>query len=79
MPGTYWHHDDFLFEVQYPPTNEESKEPPVKAGDELLERFLRRLRRTGFNLTLSASVSRPKLCVNRFGKTFWANLSPPSS
>lgn len=44
MPGTYWHHDDFLFEVQFQPTGEESKESH-KAGDELLERFLRRLRR----------------------------------
>lgn len=44
MPGTYWHHDDFLFETQYPPTGKESKESH-KAGDELLERFLRRLRK----------------------------------
>ncbi len=47
MPGTYWHHDDFLFEVRYQPTGEQSKESH-KAADELLERFLRRLRRTGF-------------------------------
>ena len=77
MPGTYWHNDDFLFELQFPPTGEKPNDS--RAADELLERFLRRLRRTGFNLTLSVSVSRPKLCVNRFGKTFWANLSPPSS
>ena len=47
MPGTYWHNDDFLFEIQFPTTGEESMESR-KAADEFLERFLRRLRRTGF-------------------------------
>jgi hypothetical protein len=36
-----WHHDDFLFETQFPTTGQ-AKNPT--AGNELLERFLRRLR-----------------------------------
>ena len=43
MPGTHWHHDDFLFESQFP-TTEQAKNPT--AGNELLERFLQRFRRT---------------------------------
>jgi len=43
MPGSCWHHDDFLFETQFPMT-EQPTETPVRAGDELLERFLRRRR-----------------------------------
>jgi len=93
MPGSYWHHDDFLFEVQYPPTNEELKESPVKAGDELLERFSRRLirLRTSFPLP-QPQPSQPQpgvvgICISpeivRAFQSVWkdlqARLSPPSS
>jgi hypothetical protein len=44
MRNACWHHDDFLFETQFP-TIEEPKESPITAGDELLKRCLRRLRR----------------------------------
>jgi hypothetical protein len=66
MPGTYWHHDDFLFEVQYPPTNEESMEPR-KAGDEFLERCLRRLRRTGFTRPQAKPQLQPQPAVVGIG------------
>ncbi|MGA9480993.1 MAG: hypothetical protein WBV48_03620, partial [Candidatus Acidiferrales bacterium] len=42
MPSAYWHHDDFLFEKQFPTI--EPKESPVTAGDELLARFRRKIR-----------------------------------
>jgi hypothetical protein len=42
MPGTYWHNDDFLFEIRFPTTGEKPKDS--RAADELLERFLRRRR-----------------------------------
>jgi hypothetical protein len=42
MRGTYWHNDDFLFELQFPPTDEKPKDS--RAADEFLERFLRRRR-----------------------------------
>jgi hypothetical protein len=42
MAGAYWHNDDFLFELQFPPTGEKPKDS--RAADELLERFLRRRR-----------------------------------
>ena len=42
MPSTCWHHDDFLFEKQFP-TTEQPKESLLTAGDELLQRFLRKL------------------------------------
>jgi hypothetical protein len=38
----YWHNDDFLFEIRFPPTGEKPK--GSRAADELLERFLRRRR-----------------------------------
>jgi hypothetical protein len=40
-----WHHDDFLFETQFP-TTDQPKESPVTDGDGFLKRILRRLRRT---------------------------------
>lgn len=40
-----WHHDDFLFETQFP-TTDQPKESPVTGSDELLARFLQRLRLT---------------------------------
>ena len=75
MPAFHAHDDDFLFQIQYSPADKEPKESPKSPADEMLERFSRRLRRTGFNLTLSASYP-PKLCVNRFGKSFWRSISP---
>jgi hypothetical protein len=45
MAAAYWHHDDFLFEKQFP-TTKEPTESPITAGDELLKRCLQRLRRT---------------------------------
>jgi hypothetical protein len=45
MSAFHAHDDDFLFQIKYPPTNEEPKESrKSSAADELLERFLRRLR-----------------------------------
>jgi hypothetical protein len=43
MPALHAHDDDFLFEVQFP-TYEQAKESPLTAGNELLQRFLRKLR-----------------------------------
>lgn len=43
MRSACWHHDDFLFEKQFPAA-EHSKEFPLTAGDELLARFLRKIR-----------------------------------
>jgi hypothetical protein len=51
MHTACWHHDDFLFDKQFP-TTEQPKESPITAGDELLERFSRRLVRLRTSFTL---------------------------
>jgi hypothetical protein len=89
MPGTYWHHDDFLFETQFP-TGGLKDSPNSSAADELLERFLQRLRRTGFarpqpqprpqpavvDISISPEIVRAFQSVC---KDLLANLCPPSS
>lgn len=52
MPVAYWHHDDFLFDTQFPPSREVLKDSrKSSAGDELLERFSRRLIRLRISFT----------------------------
>lgn len=60
-PGVYWHNDDFLFETQFPTTGEELKDSrKSSAADELLERFLRRLRTpNGFTRPLPQPQPQP--------------------
>jgi hypothetical protein len=63
-----WHHDDFLFESQFPAT-EPAKNPT--AGNELLERFLRR-----FCQTCGPPPRRPEPQQHVVGSIAETDISP---
>ncbi len=68
MPAFHAHDDDFLYQIQDPLANKDPKESR-KVADELLERFLRRLRRTGFTRPQPQPQS-----AGVFGKSYYPEI-----